>query len=43
MFEYSDEMIVFETDCCMGYKSYYGWDKQEGEQNDSVTKKENDD
>ena len=31
MLEYSDEMIVFETDCCTGYKSYYGWDNEENE------------
>lgn len=28
MFEYSDDMIVFETDCCTGYKKYYEWDEE---------------
>ena len=31
MLEYSDEMIVFETDCCASYKSYYDWDNEENE------------
>lgn len=29
--EYSDDMIVFETDCCTGYKKYYEWDEENKE------------